>query len=60
MVAAGNHPRADALGDPGLDHEVADVGLHPHEITGADAAQSVRITWMQPERVGVRNLIEPL
>ncbi len=59
VVTARDHSRADALGDPGFDYEVADIGLDPQQITRANAAETHRITRMNPERIGMGDLVEP-
>ncbi len=33
VVTAGHDSGLDSLGDPGLDHEMADLGFHPHQIS---------------------------
>ena len=58
-MAARHHTRPDALGDPCLHDEVADRGLDAHEIAGAHG-EPRRVAGMDPERIGVRDLVEPL
>jgi hypothetical protein len=47
VVAAGDHPGPDPLGDPGLDHEVADLGLDPHEVARARPRRAAWEGWIQ-------------
>ena len=48
VVAAGDHAGPDALGDPGLGDEVADLGLDPHEVAGAGDAEPRGVAgWIQ-------------
>ena len=60
VVRAGHDTGPDALGDPGPGHEVADLGLHPDQVAGALDPQPGGVGGVDPERVGVRELVEPL
>src|SRR5271170_7840817 len=40
VMRASDHAGPDTLGDPGLGHEVADLGFHPDEVTGLADTQS--------------------
>ena len=51
--------RSDALGAPGLDHEVADAGRDPHEATLLDL-ELLGVCRVNPQRVPVTDLVEPL
>ena len=59
VVAARHHPGPDPLGDPGFDHEVADLRLDPHELPGLDSHPS-GVGRMNPERVGMGDFVKPL
>src|SRR4051794_15893409 len=59
MMGTEHDPRWDALCDPGLGNEVADVGGHTDEIRRVDA-QRRGILRMDPDRVAVGDLVQPL
>src|SRR2546423_673431 len=60
VVAAGDDAGADALRDPRLDDEVADLGLDAEQVAGPHAAEALGVTGVEPERVRVRDLVQPL
>src|ERR1700730_1614677 len=60
MMAARDHAGTNAFRDPRFDHEMADIGLHPQQVACVDAAKTSCIQRMYPERIGVRDLVEPL
>src|SRR6185436_10717227 len=57
--AAGDDTGADAFRHPGLDDEVADARLDAHELSVAHA-DALRVRRMEPERIRVGDLVEPL
>ena len=47
MMGAGDNSRLDPFGHPGLDHEVADLGLDAHQVAGLDADScSAWLVWI--------------
>ena len=59
MMRAGYHTRANGFGNPDANDEVAGLRLYLDQ--GAEVGpNALSITGMQPERIGMRNLIEPL
>src|SRR5947208_3415397 len=58
-MAACDDSRPDAFSDPRLHDEVSDARLDAHELTGLHA-ESIRILRMHPQRIRMRDLIEPL
>src|SRR5689334_479140 len=58
VMGAENDPWWDALCDPGLGNEVADVGGHTDEIWRVDA-QLRSILRMDPDRIAVADLVQP-
>ncbi len=58
MVRAGDHSRRQALGDPRVQHEVADLGVNFDQIAGANVAELRRVGRIHPQRILVRNLVE--
>src|SRR5206468_3836611 len=59
VVAASDDAGVDPLRDPRLDDEVADLGFDANELARANP-EPRRVSWMDPERVRVRDLVEPL
>src|SRR5262249_47457248 len=59
MMRAGHHTRANGFCNPDANDEVASLRLHLDQGTEVDP-DTLGITGMQPERIGMRNLIEPL
>src|SRR5882724_6981004 len=59
VMTAGDDAGLNAFGHPGFDHEIANLSFDPHQIACADAHGS-RMRRMQPERIRVRNFIQPL
>src|SRR5262249_24069608 len=60
VVAASDHARPDPFGDPGLEHEIPDLRLHPDQLTGADPTPAASVDGVDPERVAMRYLVQPL
>ena len=58
MMAARDDAGLDAFGHPSAHDEVANLSFHPHEIASAHA-EFRRVTGMQPERIRVRDLVQP-
>src|SRR6266542_6672451 len=58
-MAARHDAGPNPLGDPRLDDEVSDAGLHAHELAGRHA-DALRVARMNPERIRMRDLVEPL
>ena len=59
VVAARDHVGAYAFGDPRADDEVAGLGLDAHGVAGLQV-KLCGVARVNPERVGVRDLVEPL
>src|SRR5258707_14613663 len=59
VVTARDYARLDAFGYPGLDDEITNLSFHPHQVAGPHA-QPGRITCVQPQRIRVRDFIQPL
>src|SRR5437016_1765805 len=59
VMAAGYDARFDSFGHPGAHDEISNLGLDAHQIAGSHA-QLRGMAGMQPERIRVRNFIQPL
>ena len=59
VVRHAEHAGPDAFGDPRARDEVADARPHLDEIAGVDA-EAPRVRGRDPQRVVVRDLVEPL
>jgi hypothetical protein len=59
VMTARHHAWPNALGHPRLDDEVADGGFYSHEAAGGEP-EARGVGRVDPERIGVRDLIEPL
>jgi hypothetical protein len=58
-MTARNNAGLDAFIDPRLYYEVANLSFDSHQIAGADP-EFRRVAGVQPQRIGVRNLVQPL
>src|SRR5215213_1826949 len=54
-----NNPRSNSFRDPGRHDVITDLSFDAYEIAGANANLRC-VRRMDPERVGMRDLIEPL
>src|SRR5437762_13609372 len=59
VMTARDDARLNSFSDPGADDEISNLSFDPHEIAGAQA-ELCGVARMQPERIRVRNLIQPL
>ena len=51
--------RSNSLRHPRRDDEITDLSFDAHEIAGANA-QFLRVARVNPQRIGVRDFVEPL
>ena len=58
-MTAGDDARSNAFRHPGAHDEVTNLSFHAHQIAGAHA-EFRRMAGMKPERIRVRDFIEPL
>ena len=59
VMRARHHAGPDPLGDPDPVHEIADLGVDLDEVPGDDP-EAFGVPGMQPYRILVRDLVEPL
>ena len=59
VMTAGDDAGFDSFGHPGAHHKVTNLSFHAHQIAGAHA-EFRRMARVQPERVRVRDFIQPL
>src|SRR6266850_2228815 len=58
-MAARHDSGLDAFGHPGAHDEISNLSFHAHQISRADP-EFHRVAGVQPKRIRVRNLIQPL
>ena len=59
MMTASDDAGLDAFGDPGAHDEVSNLSLDAHQVAGFHV-KLCRMARMQPERIRVRDFIQPL
>src|SRR5262249_37749393 len=59
VMTAGDDAGLDSFRDPGAHDEVSNLSFYSNQITGSQA-QPGRVTGVQPQRVRVRDFVQPL